>query len=120
MSYIEADCSLIKKDGELIGLSLVAQPQAEAEFFCASFPRQLVDGKGDIEIKGGVKVTFIDPKEGSVSFSIEFEDATALQELLSGNGKLEIHPDGILTPGFKITREGMKDEGEKSQIDRIV
>lgn len=118
MSYIEADCSLIKKDGQIIGVSLVAQPQTEAEMFCGSMPKQLVDGKGDIKFEDG-KVTFVNPREGEVSFSIENGDASALQSILNGDKKLGLYRDGFLTPGFKIVLEGMEKEGEKTELTRI-
>ncbi|MFT7644673.1 MAG: hypothetical protein ACI9BF_000324 [Candidatus Paceibacteria bacterium] len=122
MAYIEADCSLIKKDGEVIGVSLVAQPQTEAERYCASMPKQLVDGTGTIEFEDG-KIIFDNPDgggyPGKVSFTIDEESSTALQELLTGDGELGLYNDGILTPGFKIVPEEMKDEGEKTGLVRL-
>ena len=122
MAYIKADCSIIKKDGQVIGVSLVAQPQTEAERYCASMPKQLVDGKGDIKFEGG-KIIFNNPDgggfPGEVSFSIEDDAAKELQAILNGDQKLGLYNDGFLTPGFKIVPEGMKDEGEKTELERL-
>ncbi len=118
MSYIEADCSLIKKNGRLVGLSLVAQPQSEAEIFCNSMPKQLVEGSGNIKLGNG-KLTFVNSNKDEVSFAISDDDATAVHELLTGkNGELEIHRDGFFTPGFRIVRAGQK-EGERISLKRV-
>jgi hypothetical protein len=122
MSYIEADCSLIKNDGQIIGVSLVAQPQTEAERYCASMPKQLVDGDGDIKFEDG-KIIFHNPDgggfPGEVSFSIEEEDSAALQAVLNGDRKLGLYNDGFMTPGFKIVLEGMEKDGEKTELTRL-
>jgi hypothetical protein len=118
MSYIEVDCSLIKKDGRVIGVSLVAQPQTEAEFFCASMPKQLEESKGEIKFEKG-KVIFVNPIEGEVSFSIENNDASALRAILNGDQRLGLYDDSCLTPGFRIVPEGMDKEGEKVSLTRL-
>jgi len=116
--YIEADCFLIKKGGQIIGISLIAQPQTEAEMFCASMPKQIVDGGGDIKFEDG-KITFVNPCEGDVSFSIKSEDASALRAILNGNRQLGLYRDGMLTSGFKIVLDGMEEEDERVELTRL-
>lgn len=118
MSYIEADCSLIKNNGEIIGVSLIPQYQTEAQMFCASIPRQLVNGGGDIKFEDG-KITFVNPDEGEVSFTIENDDASALQAVFNGGQELGLYSDGIDQPGFKIVLKGMKNDGEKTALTRL-
>lgn len=118
MSYIEVDCSLIKYEGQVIGVSLIADAQTEAEMFCNSMPRQLVDGKADIKFEDG-RVTFVNPGEGQVAFIINKQDAQALQDLLSRDTGLAIYKDGLLTPGFKIVPWQMAEVGEKIELTRI-
>lgn len=109
-----------KKDGKLIGISLVAEPQTEAEMFCSSFPKQLTKRKGRIIVLLG-KVAFINPMERAfVLFAIEDEDASNLNSMLHDESiTLGLYNDGILTPGFKITLRGMQGEGEKHELERI-
>lgn len=119
MASIEAICSIIKKAGQVIGFSLVAEPQNKAECFCRSMPTHLIQKTGSIEFKNG-KITFIHPQEGEVSFVIDNTDASILQELLShSDDDLGLYNDGLLTPGFKIVMSGMENEGEKIKLERI-
>ena len=118
MSCIEAECSIIKKDGEIIGVSLVAMPQTEAEKFCDSMPQKIVDGNGDINFEDG-RINFVNPGEGEVSFSIEMNEAFALQSVLNGDKELGLYRDGLLASGFKIVFKGMEDEGEKVKLTRL-
>ena len=74
MARPEVELSLIKNDGKLIGFSLVALPQTEAEYFCARFPKALVDKQADIVIKGK-KVVFKHPTEGECTFTLGVADA---------------------------------------------
>jgi hypothetical protein len=119
MPYIEADCSILKKDDEVLGVSLIAQPQTEAEFFCGSMPRQIAEKKGDIKIEDG-KIIFVNPLEGEVSFSISDEDGTKLKELMKSGRKFGIYNDGCLTPGFKIVPVEMEHEKlERVELERL-
>lgn len=122
MAYIKADCSLIKKDGQVIGVSLVAQPQIQAKKYCNTMPAQLAARQGEIKFEDG-KIIFCNPDgdgyPGEVSFFIEDGDATALQSILEGEQDLGIYDDGVQTPGFKIVPEEMKEEGQKTQLTRL-
>lgn len=123
MSYIEADCLLIKKNGQVIGVCLVAQPQTIAEKYCNTMPEQLAAGTGKIKF-GDSKITFYNPAAdgypGEVSFSIEDDDAAALQSILNGEQELGIYnDDGLQTSGFKIVPEVMEEEDERTQLIRL-
>ena len=120
---IEAICSLIKKDNAVIGVSLVAKPQCEAEIFCSYFPASFVEKKSFIKFLGTKKmghqvITFSLPNRGDVGFLIEVADATALQKVLQ-NQEISLYPDGYMTPGFKIVPDGMDKVGEKVELCKI-
>ncbi|HHE76854.1 MAG TPA: hypothetical protein ENL27_02645 [Candidatus Parcubacteria bacterium] len=115
---IEVNCALIKEGSGLIGLSLISEPQTEAEIFCASMPNQLIKNQGSIELtEDGIR--FINPRVGEVSFFVSPEDLKALRELFSGErGKIGILRDGFLTPGFKIVLVGKENAGQRIRLRR--
>ncbi len=120
MAKPEIDFCIIRDKEKTIGFSLVSCAQTEAEYFCAKFPKALVEGKADIKFKKGT-VTFEYPEEGTCDFEIGAEDVKTLKNLLEGKGeykdrKLSFYNDGFLTPGFKLVLEGMKDLGEKDPV----
>ncbi len=122
MAYIEATCSLLKKDGQLIGVSLVAEPQTEAEIFCASFPKKLSDEKdqAQIGIRNDTQLTFIHPKEGEVSFALPDDDIEAVRQLITGkSGNLGLYRDGFMTPGFKIALQDDEKNVEREPLQRV-
>lgn len=119
MAMIEAELCFIKEDGRLIGFSVVAEPQAEAEFFCAAMPEALVKRTAHIFIDA-TGLVFQHPREGRCSFEIEQRDVETLKQLLEGGGayagaKLGLYRAGFLTPGFKIVLEGKQDAGVNSE-----
>ena len=116
--YVEVSLTLIKNDGKLVGFSLVAEPQTEAEYFCARMPKALQDQSAKIDFAEDV-VTFTHPTEGSCSFTLPREDIESLQLFVNQLGpykgkKYAGSKDGFLTPGFKITLEGEKGERGES------
>jgi len=64
MSNLYINCSLIKKDGKIIGVSITVEPQSSVESFnfCRSIPKYLIDNSG-IRFGDG-KITFINPHVG--------------------------------------------------------
>jgi len=113
MAKPEIDFCIIRDKEKIIGFSLVACAQTEAEYFCAKFPKALVEGKADIKFKKGT-IIFEYPEEGTCDFEIGAEDVKTLKNLLEGKEeKFGLYNDGFLTPGFKIVLEGMQDSGEK-------
>ena len=120
--YIEVNCALLKREGTLIGLSLIAEPQTEAERFCQSFPKGIRDDTADIKCENGT-VSFIHPRDGSVSFKVGDEDAVSVQAMLAGEfGELDLLRDehAVLCPGFKLIRAGMKDgRVERTDLERL-
>ena len=105
MARFETDFEVIKNEsGEVCGFSLVAQPQFEAEVFCSTFPKALLDGKSDIKFEGN-EIVFVHPNcdfSGRCAHKLDAADIAALQELLSGKHRLKLERAGFFTPGFKI------------------
>lgn len=119
MAAIEAKLTFIKEDGKLIGFSVVAEPQTEAEYFCAKMPNALANQKADIDVAGST-ITFTHPEEGSCSFEVDPEDAKTFKQFSENKGpykgtKCGLHKAGFLTPGFKIALEGKEDSGEEGE-----
>ncbi len=103
------------KNGEVVGFSLLAQPQAEAEEFCKTFPRALILGKADIRVEDE-EIIFDHPTcffEGICTHKVNTTDASSLQKILKlkegkkarkkQKKKLRIEMIGSFSPGFKIT-----------------
>lgn len=118
MSHIDAKCSLIVVNGAVIGISLVAEPQCEAEMFCASLPRLIINDSAKIVFGEGT-INFVHPVEGTVSFEIEAEDARALSEVFNGSQRLGFYSAGTLTPGFKIVPQGMEHVGVHKNLKMV-
>jgi len=107
---------VFRESGVLVGFSVLAGPQAEAEFFCRAMPMALGSGVGKALVERN-KVAFVHPKEGTCRFEVPEEDARALDQLFKGEGlyrgqKLSYQDASILTPGFKYTLAGKEDAGE--------
>jgi hypothetical protein len=118
MPWIEVELFLIKEKGKLIGFSLIAGPQTEGEYFCARFPKALVNKTADITIKESL-ITFVHPEEGECTFEVELADAKVLHQFFNQEGsykgvKYALNRDGFFTPGFKLTLEDKQDSGERS------
>jgi hypothetical protein len=105
MSAIETEFKVLKDDqGRIIGFSLIAQPQREAEVFCGTFPQALVQKKADIVFQE-TEIVFEHPTcrfSGRCAHHVESEDLKALNAILNGDRKLHIERAGFLTPGFQI------------------
>ena len=105
MARFEVDFEVIKNEnGEVQGLSLIAQPQTEAEVFCSTFPRALIDQKADIKFESD-EIVFDHPTcdfSGRCAHKVSETDSAALKELLSGKHQLKLEKAGFFTPGFKI------------------
>jgi hypothetical protein len=122
MAYIEAECFLVFDERGLIGLSLIAMPQTEAECFCRTLPRQLQEGRGNIDLNGGI-LTFVNPDEKTeVSFLVVKEYEDNFEQLWNGNHgqTFSYHRDGFLTPGFKLVLTGREeDRGKRVKLGRF-
>jgi hypothetical protein len=121
MAYIEAECFLVFDEEGLIGLSLIAMPQTEAEYFCGTLPKQLQEGRGDIDLNGGI-LTFVNPDEkAEVSFLVAKEYEGDFKQLWNGNHgqKFSYHRDGFVTPGFKFVLTGQEDPGKRVKLEKF-
>lgn len=119
MAKPKVELVLIKEEGKLIGFSLVADAQTEAEYFCAKMPKALANKTADIRIRG-TKVTFVHPEEGECSFQVEKVDAADLRKFITRKGPYKnavyaLNRDGFLSEGFKPTLKGKEDAGERSE-----
>ena len=118
MAYYEIDFCIIRDEGgKIIGFSVVAQPQTEAEMFCGAFPKALFDNKADIIVEEET-IVFKASENDKCSFDVGRQDAEILDNFLHCRGdyqgeRLNLCRDGILTPGFKIVLKGMNDFGKK-------
>ena len=83
MPEIEANLSLFKKEGSLIGFSLIAEDQYDAEVFCSDFILKLITGGAGIYQLNTNEIVFITASNKFVSFLIEQEDILAIRDLLS-------------------------------------
>ena len=105
MARFETDFEVLKNEaGEVSGLSLIAQPQTEAEAFCGTFPKALVGGNADIKFEGE-EIVFDHPTcdyQGRCAHKLDDVDSASLRELFSGKHQLKLERAGFLTPGFKI------------------
>lgn len=101
---IEADFEILKNGtGEIIGLSLIARPQTEAEEFCGTFIKALVEGKADIKFSDK-EIIFEHPTcifGRECIYEINPKEAVSLEKVLHSK-KLKAERAGFLTPGFKI------------------
>lgn len=125
MSNIEVVCSLIKNEGKVIGLSLVAEFQTEAEMFCSALIRQIINSKEGIS-RGDDKICFFLIKYGrhptiteQVEFQIDDKDASDLFEAIGPTKDVGLYKDGMLAPGFKMVPVGMENTGEKFELKRL-
>ena len=121
MSYFDANCTLIKKNYQIIGISLIAQPNTKAEEFCKTFARGLLNRDSKFVLIPG-KIIFSNLTSGCYSFQIEKEDSICVRALLCGwNGEIGIYKDGILVRGFKILKKTMRDcNVEETQLTPII
>ena len=102
MNHLEIDFAILRNESnEIIGISFVAQPQTEAEYFCARFPSGLKTKKSDIEFRKG-QMVLTDETEGKYTVELNESDFKEIYDLLNGDKKLKLEKAGFLTPGFKI------------------
>lgn len=113
MAWPRLETSLIFQDDVLRGLSVIAEPQTEAEMFCVSFPRKLlgkIPGDAEIAVRDGTLV-LIDDHEEVGWFSLLEQHRALVDDFLNSNGRYagashSLCHDGLLTPGFKIVLAG--------------
>ena len=123
MAHPEIEFCIIRDDKEkIVGFSLVAESQTEAEYFCAKFPKALAEERAKIWFKKGT-ILFEDPEEGTSSFEIGEKDAKILKDFIEVKGEYKgsrygLYLDGFLAPGFKLTLEGMRDSNKRDPIIR--
>lgn len=109
MALPDLNASLIFDHDLLIGLSVIAQPQTEAELFCDSFPRKLMGeagGGADMVVRDETLVLIVGGAERAW-FAVPAHHCTRLNDILNVEGSCEgaqrsLCPDGVMTPGFKI------------------
>jgi len=108
MAKFEIDFEVIKnKEGEVRGLSLIAQPQTEVEVFCSTFPKALVGREADIKFEDD-EIVFNHPTcdfSGRCAHKVSNADSVALQVLVSGKRHqlklVKLEKAGFLTPGVQ-------------------
>lgn len=96
---------------KVVGFSLMAGPQTEAECFVQTMPRALKEGTAQIEIKEGT-ITFSHPTcpifGGDHQFQADAQELAQLQEIVDGShGKVKFSTKNLfnLGPAFKIVLE---------------
>jgi len=108
MSTFETDFEVLKDEaGNVNGFSLIAQPQTEAEVFCETFPKALMQHKADINFEGE-EIVFDHPTcryQGRCAHKMDNAEGASLQEFLCGEQKKKLERAGFLTSGFKIVQE---------------
>lgn len=104
MIRFDTEFEVLEVEGRVIGFSLVARPQTEAEIFCATFPAELAEGDAEICFEND-EIVFSHPNcqyQGRCAHKVEPDKLEELKKLLSGDSKLSLQRAGVLTPGFKI------------------
>ena len=112
---IEAKLRIFKADGLVVGFSIIAEPQTEAQTFCDEMPRALRAGTGKAAANG-TRVTFTCPSEGDCHFEVPKEDADMLGRLFTeqepySNIKLKLERIRNWTSGFKYIIDGQEKSG---------
>lgn len=102
MPEIKANLSLFKKEGSLIGFSLIAEDQYDAEVFCSNFMQKLITENAGVYQLNTNEIAFITSSNKYVSFYLDEEDILAMIDLFSlRRGKLNIIDCSHLS-GFKL------------------
>lgn len=107
MATPQVDVNMLQDSstGELIGVSFEAQPQTEAEDFCATLPRLLAEGNADIGVKDGImRVTH--PMWGIVSTRLMPGTEEALRALLEGEELMITRHPLSFTGEIRLHRKG--------------
>ncbi len=121
MPEIEANLSLFKKEGSLIGFSLIAGQQFDAEVFCSDFILKLFTNNAGIYQLDNNGIVFITSSKKHVSFLIESEDITAMRDLLSLNSDmLSIIDCSHLSGGFKLFKRNHHKDYEIIPLSRVI
>ena len=107
MSFEIAVKVLKGADGEVNGISFVAGAETYSEDFVGRFPRSLMKGEATIGIEDD-KIVLKGPTfngKGKFVFKPKPEELEGLKASVFAGGekKLTLGPDGMLTPGFKLT-----------------
>jgi hypothetical protein len=116
--YYEIDFGIYSNpDGAIVGFSLVAEPQTEAEEFCSTLPKAFKEGRGSMDIVpdvgGKYKIIFANEGccfGGTFEVMVTEEQGKAIQELWKDTQKLGLYKDGLFGPGFKIVLISEKDK----------
>jgi len=102
MNHCEINFEILRNNAKkIIGIQLIAEPQTEAEYFCAKFPRGLMDKKSDIQFNDG-KMILTHETEGEHEIELNESDLREIHELLNGSKKKKLEKTAVLTPGFRI------------------
>lgn len=116
--YYEIDFGIYSNpDGAIVGFSLVAEAQTEAEEFCSTLPKAFKEGRGSMDIVpdvgGKCKIIFTNELgcfSGTFEIVVTEEQGNAIKELWRDTKKLGLYKDGLFTPGFKIILISEKDK----------
>lgn len=121
MPEIEANLSLFKKEGSLIGFSLIAEDQYDAEVFCSNFMQKLITGNAGVYQLNTNEIAFITSSNKYVSFYLDEEDIQAMKDLFSlKRGNLDIIHCSHLNGGFKLFIENYPKEYETIPLLRVL
>ncbi len=104
---------VLREEGRIIGFELTAIAETHAESYCLSFPKAVGLQKADVRVEG-TKIVFdhkgLTHKEAGVlsgsggvfTHDVTPEEATALHDLLNGEGAYEgMTPNVSTLQGFK-------------------
>ena len=121
MSKPKLECSLIVNPdgGEVIGFSLIAEAQFEAERYCSTFIFNGAQSKAGFSLRRSVIEFYNDGERTFFAFDEEayYEQ---LKELFKEDQDLRVDMDGSITPGFKvIKRSEANTYGEYIKLEQI-
>ncbi len=120
MPGIKANLSLFKKEGSLIGFSLMAEDQYDAEVFCSDFMLKLITGGAGIYQLDTNEIIFITSSKKHVSFCLKEEDIQAMRDLFSlKHGNLDIIDCSHLS-GFKLFIKNHPKDYEIIPLSRVL
>jgi len=90
------------QEGKIVGFSMIAEAQTEAEYFCGTMPRALREGRGGMKIADNKrKITFTNELSGfggAFEANVTEKQGKAIEELWKDTPKLGLYKDGIFTP----------------------
>ena len=106
---LEIEVKVLKgKDGKVNGISFVAGAETYSEDFIARFPRALREGRatlGIIDNKIVLEGPIFTGSKQKFEFKLKPGDLEGLKaSVFAGGEKMSaLTPDGMLTPGFRLT-----------------